>query len=539
MGNKIEALYHFLMRGIQKWYWPLFIAACFTLFLFCFFRLDVKYVDSWDEARHGVNAYEMLQNRDFIRHTYNYEVDGWNLKPSLSYWGILAGFRLFGYSVFGLRFYSALSYLITGILAGLFVGRRSRAGGILVMGFFCANTLPLYAHLARAGDADSLYLLFFTAAMLAMMEIPKNRKNLYICGLCFSLAFLTKSWHAGMIAAVGGLYLLLTGEIRRIRLREWGFFLLSIFVPLLLWFGWRYQADGFYFLKQMVQVDLLARTGTANFEGHSFPFSFYWELVFGNKGYIYPWLAGACAVGAIAVVGLGIQAGKGKAALREWLSKEVFQVGLGLFLWFAVVFFGFSFMRTKLIWYCYPAVVPLFMAAALVLGKALEAEAPEGSGGRFLAAAQMLLAAGCMVLVSHFMRVTYDMAVRNAQGDVFQSFMRASASQGSPYAGRDAYIEVAGEYPEELGSWDQNRLFLAEISGNFHCKDGGLQAFLKSEKDSVLYMDLEGFQAYGELLEGCEKLWLDSAYPYVLVGKSGLPSPDSEGDGAAEGRQQK
>ena len=49
--------------------------------------------------RHGVNAYEMIQNGDYIQHTYNYQVDDWNLKPSISYWGIVLGFRLFGYSV--------------------------------------------------------------------------------------------------------------------------------------------------------------------------------------------------------------------------------------------------------------------------------------------------------------------------------------------------------------------------------------------------------------------------------------------------------
>jgi len=123
-----------------------------------------------------------------------------------------------------------------------------------VLGFFCANRLPLSAHLARSGDADSLYLMFFTFAMLAMFRIREKRKNLYFCGLMFSLAFLTKSWHAGMIVVIGGLYLLISGELFRLKLKEWGAFLLSVFAPLVLWFGWRFTKDGFTFLQQMIQV---------------------------------------------------------------------------------------------------------------------------------------------------------------------------------------------------------------------------------------------------------------------------------------------
>ena len=70
--------------------------------MLCFLRLDVGYVASWDEARHGISAYEMLQNKNFVVNTYNYDVDYWNLKPPFSFYGIMLGFGLFGYSVMGL-----------------------------------------------------------------------------------------------------------------------------------------------------------------------------------------------------------------------------------------------------------------------------------------------------------------------------------------------------------------------------------------------------------------------------------------------------
>ena len=392
-------------------------------------------------------------------------------------------------------------------------------GSILVLGFFCANTLPLYAHLARAGDADSLYLMLFTFAMLAMLEIRKNHKFLYVCGLCFALAFLTKSWHAGIIAAIGGIYLLLTGEILKIKLKEWVLFAASALVPLLLWFGWRYQADGFTFLRQMVEVDLLARTGTDNFEGHSFPFDFYWDMVFGNTAYIYPWVTGICGVGLLAGISAGAAKWKQKA-----LDREEGNLFMGLILWFGITFLGFSAMKTKLIWYCYPAIVPLFVGAALFLGRLIEKDMSEKDGkiknpGQIKAAAQILLAAGCIFLTAHFMKVTYDTAIGSVHGDSFQDFLQISAQQDSPYAGAEAYIQVAGEKPEQLGDWDQNRLFLAEISGNFHCLDGGAEAFLQAEEGSVLYLDRENYVKYQEQLAGYETVYLNPDYPYVLIQK--------------------
>lgn len=490
----LTKLYREALRLFEKYYWFFFAAACLTLAFFCFRCLDVQYVDSWDEARHGVNAYEMIQNGDYIRHTYNYQTDDWNLKPSVSYWGIILGFKLFGYSVFGLRFVSALAYLVTGILCGLAASRYSREASILVMGFFCANERPLSAHLARAGDADALFLLFFTIAMLAMLQIRRNRRYLYVCGLSFSLAFLTKSWHAGVIAVIGGIFLLGTGQLFRLKAKEWAGFLASVFSPLLLWFGWRYTKDGWFFLKQMVEVDLLARTGSANFEGHEFPFSFYYDMVFGNGDFIYPWLLAVCAAG-LAVFFLQLPRRK-----VLWKSAEG-ETCFGLLLWFLIPFLGFSLIRTKLIWYCYPCTVPLFMGAAIVLGEVLRAfaavreenhETAAGKRELLRHAAQAVLswaaAAACIVLTVFYMKNAYFHVIREAHGDPFQLFMQNHVSREASYAGKKAYVQVPGEDPQETGSWDQNMLFMAEISGDFHCEDGGAEGFLDEKEPAVLFI---------------------------------------------------
>lgn len=77
--------------------------ALVTAYL-CFARLDIASLQHWDEARHGVNGYEMFKSHNYIVNTYNYENDYFNLKPPLSYWGIILGFKLFGVSIFSMRF---------------------------------------------------------------------------------------------------------------------------------------------------------------------------------------------------------------------------------------------------------------------------------------------------------------------------------------------------------------------------------------------------------------------------------------------------
>lgn len=533
MINRFTEFYRLLLGLFEKYYWIFFAAGALVLAFYCFRCLDVQYVDSWDEARHGVNAYEMIQNGDYIQHTYNYRVDDWNLKPSISYWGIVLGFKLFGYSVFGLRFTSAFSYLLAGIACALFARRYSKEASLLVLGFFCANERPLSAHLARAGDADSIYLLFFTLAMLAMLSVKKNHKNVYLCGLMFSLAFLTKSWHAGMIMAIGGICLLANGEMLRFKKKEWGGFLLSVFVPLILWFGWRFTKDGLFFLKNMIKVDLLARTGSTNFEGHQFPFSFYYDMVFGAEGFIYRWQLLICVVGILC------------GLLYMWRKKAwnriLLEQGGGILLWFLLPFLGFSAIGTKLIWYCYPCTVPLALGAAAILGglirlplageekdvtesegekssendgRKTEQKCGQFSGIRTLVGITATVAS--FVLVVIYMKNAYFHVIREAHGDPFQLFIRESVSRDASYAGEKAYVYVPGEDPAAIGDWEQNMLFVAEISGDFHCRDGGIEAFLSEKGDAVLYVDRLDYEQNIEKLQGVEVLCENAEY--ILLG---------------------
>ena len=79
---------------------------------------------SWDEARHGVSAYEMLKERNFIMNTYKYKVDYWNLKPPLSFWMTMAGYKIAGFNTLGLRLFQQYPPSMTILVTALFVFKK-------------------------------------------------------------------------------------------------------------------------------------------------------------------------------------------------------------------------------------------------------------------------------------------------------------------------------------------------------------------------------------------------------------------------------
>lgn len=489
----MKKFYENTMNFIENHYWLLFAGFAAFAAMLCFLRLDVGYVASWDEARHGVSAYEMIQNKNLIVNTFHYETDYWNLKPPLSFYGIMAGFAIFGYSVMGLRFYSALSYFLICILCALFVKKHhGKLSSLFCMAFLCCNYLMLDNHGARAGDADALYQLFFTIAMLAMMEIPEKHSRSYICGACFSLAFLTKSYHAGIILVIGGLYMVLTGTIQTFRLREWLLFVLSMAVPAGIWGIARFTQDGLTFFMTMITEDVLSRSSSAS-EGHAGPFWYYVKTYFLDVKMIY-WLL-------LLLVLLG-----GICLLRKKLIA--WHRAAGYLLWFFVPLLAFSAVSTKLDWYNYPVLVPLCMMAAVVLVKLLrqgDLKIPLQTG--------LLIAVVAAVIIYGYQ--TFDAAVLSVHGDSLQTFIADSVERTDAYAGASAFIQVRQEM-EDGTVWNANNLFVAEIEGDYRCESYGVSGYLDCKEKKVLYISREDYTNMKEMLTG-EILY--ETEDYLLIGE--------------------
>lgn len=467
----MRRFYDSLIGLIEKYYWIFFALLTTATAFLCFRCLGIGVVDSWDEARHGISAYEMMQSGNYLVNTFQGEPDYWNVKPPLSFLTIAAGFSLFGYTAVGLRFFSALAYLLTSVCTGLFARRYGKLASLLTMGFLAANYFPFKAHLVRAGDADSLYLLLFTLAMLAMLKVREDQRFLFACGLCFSLAFLTKSFHAGMIAAAGGLFLLFTGELRRMKPHLWIGFLGASLLPILFWAFLRFRYDGMTFFRKMYEADIAGRTAAGGLEGHGFPFTFYLSSVFWNFDYIYGWLS---LVGILGLICLWIR------PLRKPDTPMPNRDLLGILLWLLVPLLGFSLVSTKLMWYVYPCIVPLCLLAAVFLEKCLKTPGVPVCLSLLIG----VLTAGLTV---RFVLANYTDNVRGAHSNDLQTFVSEQFSRDDERTGATVYLDAYDPflYANTTG-WEQNMRLLAMMEGDLICMDGGTKAFLETEEKNAL-----------------------------------------------------
>ncbi len=127
--------------------------------------------EDYDEARHGINAYEMIRNNDYLVHAYQGEPDLWNTKPPLSFWLISLSYRIFGYNAYALRFFSAFFTVLAALIIALWAMKRYGKGAVpLILLLFTANAILYELHFTRFGDADSQYQFFFTMAMLCLLQ---------------------------------------------------------------------------------------------------------------------------------------------------------------------------------------------------------------------------------------------------------------------------------------------------------------------------------------------------------------------------------
>lgn len=471
-----------------------FQILCILLFAWltflCFYKLDVKYVDPWDEARHGVNAYEMLKQGNLIESTYRYETDYYNLKPPLSMWSIMLSMLIFGKNVFSLRLASVLCYLILALAVVCFARKRyGKTAALFSLMLLAANTTPFIAHMVRAGDADSLYVLLFSLAMLCMLQIRENHQKLYWCGFFFALAFLTKSFHAGVIVAIGGLYLLVTGELKRIKFREYLKFFASFVIPLGLWVLGRICVDGTAFLKEMWLTDVLGRS-QSGFGSNEAGFSYYFSYFIGNMTKSIPvyrvalvlLLLASCILLIVKVADAKKQTDAKKkkdVSFFKHLKGCLFHRDvIGMSLWILVPALAFSLVRTKLLWYQYPSVTALLIVTGIVTGIVCEKK-------QIPLFFRLGIGLATVVTACHFSYLLFQtFEAYGKDGYMTNDFQLLIQDVAADEASGDFYTAVYRALPTDDpnhpidSKWAQQDVFVAEAYGDYHCDDGGFDGMI-------------------------------------------------------------
>jgi 4-amino-4-deoxy-L-arabinose transferase-like glycosyltransferase len=449
----------------RKWDFIYYFLALILLsiaFYNIFYHLGEFPIYSWDEARHGVNAYEMLRHGNFIVNTYRYKPDYWNLKPPLSYWTIMAGYKIAGFNALGLRLVSGICALLTIMIVAIFVKKNfGNLASLLSILTLSTSTQYIINHCARTGDADSLFVFLFTVAILSLLLSVKNDNWLYVSGLAFSLAFLTKSWHAGNIAIIMGSYLIFTGKYKRLSYKKWISLCLCMIAPILIWAVMRYQYDGFTFFKNMVAYDLLLRS-TVPIEGHVGDESYYAIIL---CRFYFLWLA--ILLGMILVYNFF-----DKNVSFDMFKSENRSYIIGIILWVIIPFMMFTFAKTKVRWYILPIYPPLSIIIGVLASKIL-------MNGKLII--RILLLSAIL-----FVSFSYESQIQMYLNNPIPNFQLSLIQKTQALDGVRGYSLFMYHPTRHEAVWEQNAVLTAELVNDFKVQSGGLHAFLKNDRALLL-----------------------------------------------------
>lgn len=184
---------------------------------FTFFRLGDHPIQDWDEARHGINAIEMLQNQDWVNLHFKGQPDDWNVKPPLAIWAIAASYFVFGVNELALRIPSALAI----IFAFFFLYKIIRLYRPEKFAFFtCLILISVKGwigyHVGRTGDTDAMLVAFLMGGSFFFLKSLETKKdvNILLSSLFLGLAFLTKGFAMMVFVPSILIYLFFTHQFR-------------------------------------------------------------------------------------------------------------------------------------------------------------------------------------------------------------------------------------------------------------------------------------------------------------------------------------
>jgi len=335
----------------------LLLSAIVLVALFnVFFMLGDTPLASWDESRHGVTAYEMLESGNFILTTYRLDVDYYNVKPVLSFLPQAAGIKIFGPNAFGLRFFSAFAFVLTLFCVFRIAYVNKGATFALLSGLIFVTSIRLITrHGARTGDADAVFVFLYCLALVFILIKTPSYFRFYIASFVAGLAFLTKSFHAAPLClTIIILYLMQMKISRKAFVNGLGCCAAAI-IPVGIWMGLRYQYDGLVFFEHMFFMDLLHRASEV-MEGHNGRWYYYFIKLLQN----FPvWL------GALLVL-LAMCLTRQKKTTGLFRVKDPFLVKL--FIIVAIPFVMLTVSTSKLDWYLYSTFpfVSMLLAAGFI-----------------------------------------------------------------------------------------------------------------------------------------------------------------------------
>ena len=318
------------------------------------FDLSQAPIQTWDEARQAVNAFEMLRSGGhWLVTTFAHQPDLGNTKPPLLIWLQALSMATLGPSELAVRLPSLLAALGTvGLLyvAGRGVGRP--AWGLLAGAILTTTQGYLGPHLARSGDYEALLCMWVLGQVLATFAYAETGRRRYLAAVAAATAgaVLTKGV-AGLLGLPAlALYLVWTNTLWS-TLRRPAFWLaagVGAALPALYYVLRERALPGYW--AAVAANELGGRFGH-NLSATPRPLLYHVQNLLRYQ--LRPWWP------LLPVVGLLLAVSPATPARRLGGLAGVFALS-----WLVII----SIAKTKLEWYTAPMLPPLALLLALGLG---------------------------------------------------------------------------------------------------------------------------------------------------------------------------
>lgn len=474
MKNKKEAICMVLIAFLSVWIGCIF-----------FYHLGESGIQNTDEARHIVNAYEMMKSGNIWINTYRYATDYYNFKPPFSMWCIMLNFKIFGVSLFSARLYAAISMFLLYIILLCFVWRKFSAVSSLVFGIsFSCLTDMFFFHSARSADADATFLLFYVISMLLIYLSEKNPKYFMWAGLSLALAFMTKCFHVMSAFAVLACYL--PRLYKKLNIRDYGKFALLFLVPTGIWSVIRIRYDGFAFFAGMMGQEVTDRIK----EGKDY-FGYFVYLI---KNPVMVLCLLVFLIGAIKFC-FDLKKRYRIINLRKTVKAMIGDESYLFALWAVIPFGIYSASGAFMEWYSYVFLIPMCMILAIKLPEFFTSKT--GSALGIVIAAALVICFGLQVpkTVWNLKTLKYECNVD------LRADLQTLIDDRPDLKGARLYIENSRQEYKLQNEWEQNSIADAYLTGDFEPVDGGVPLFV-DDQDALLVISKDLFPQYADILSG-------------------------------------
>lgn len=343
----------------------------------------------------------------------------------------------------------------------------------------------MYApHFSRFGDADGVYQLFFTIAMLCMLMSRKNFAWFYGSALAFSLAFLTKATHALNIAIICLVYVICTGKLKQLKpLRILGLLVCGA-GPVGIWAAVRYARDGAAFFEGMFLTDVAGRVGATAHENNLTPLQLYLEAFYDRPALVVAVIL--CALCAIVCI-----------LLKVKLSPDCKDALIGTVIWFVTPIAFYTLMNVEFVWYVYSGFAALSVLTGIMVHALLQSEKWKAIRVAMLAVAFAVM---CLFGWQEAERIS-----NITMSDTYQMVIQENLDRDMD-EGAHIYIHYNAEVAEvqPVTQWMQADMLAALLYGDCICMEGGAEAFLEDEEYAILIIGQSGNQdLINQLYEEC------------------------------------